>query len=90
MQYEEDYSGQRTLRVTFDNSGWYGIVELCFEGLIAMNLRPALENCSRELYSGSLIVKDECIFWADEFLENENQDFSGSYIKALNLKWRKI
>ena len=28
--YEEDY-GKRQLKVTFNNSGWYGIVELCFD-----------------------------------------------------------
>ncbi|NLB62300.1 MAG: hypothetical protein GX802_07815 [Clostridiales bacterium] len=59
MQYEESHSGQKTLTVTFDNSGWYGIVELCFEGLIALNLRPPQENYSREIYGGSLIVNDE-------------------------------
>ncbi|MDF2557686.1 MAG: uncharacterized protein K0R71_1514 [Bacillales bacterium] len=87
--YEEDY-GQRRLTVTFDNSGWYGIVELCFEGLIAMNLIPAQENFSREIYGGTLVVKDESIFWADDVLQNEEMNFEVSYIKALNLKWRKI
>lgn len=89
LQYFEDYS-ERNLTVTFDNSGWYGIVELCFEGLVSMNLRPALENYSREIFSACLFVEDECIFWADEDLGKEDLNHTGSFIKALNLKWRKI
>jgi len=89
MQYVEDYS-ERRLMVTFDNSGWYGVAELCFEGLISMNLRPAQENYSREIYSACLFVEDECVFWADDALVNEDLNYTGTFIKALNLKWRKI
>lgn len=89
LVYEEDNQARQVTAV-FDNSGWYGIVELCFEGLIAMNLRPAQENLSRELFDGTLLVKDACVFWADDYMQEENLKFEGSYIKALNLKWRKI
>lgn len=89
MQYVEDY-GERRLTVTFDNSSWYGVVELCFEGLIAMNLRPAQENYSREIFSACLLVENECVFWADDALKKEDLNYTGSFIKALNLKWRKI
>lgn len=90
MQYEESFEEHR-LTVTFDNSGWYGIVELCFEGLLAMNLRPALENYSNEFYSACLIVEENLnIFWADDDLEKVDMTYEGSYIRALNLKWRKI
>lgn len=89
LQYDEDYS-KRSLTVTFDNSGWYGIAELCFEGLISMNLRPAQENYSREIFSACLFVEDECVFWADDALDKEDRNYEGSFIKALNLKWRKI
>lgn len=89
IQYVEDYS-ERSLTITFDNSGWYGIAELCFEGLISMNLRPAQENYSREIFSACLFVEDECIFWADVDLDKEDLNYAGSFVKALNLKWRKI
>lgn len=55
-----------------------------------MNLRSAQENISREIYEGCLIVKEQCIFWADDALKKEDLTYAGSYIKALNLKWRKI
>lgn len=89
LVYEEDQQIRKVTAV-FDNSGWYGIAELCFEGLVAMNLRPAQENVDRFLYGGSLLVKDDCIFWADDVLDTEDLSHPGSFIKALNLKWRKI
>ncbi|MDU6986457.1 MAG: hypothetical protein E6371_18825 [Terrisporobacter othiniensis] len=87
--YEEDY-GKTQLKVQFDNSGWYGVVELCFEGLIALNLKGLVENRTREIYDATLIINNESVFWADGELENEDYNYVGTYIKALNLKWRKI
>ena len=89
LTYEEDHQTRKVTAI-FDNTCWYGVAELCFEGLVAMNLRPAQENFDRFIYGGTLLVKDECIFWADDTLEEENLSYEGSYIKALNLKWRKI
>jgi hypothetical protein len=90
MHYFEDY-GERRLTMRFDNSGWYGIAELCFEGLISMNLRPAQENFSREISCACLQIKDECVFWADETeLNSKDERYDGTFVKALNLKWRKV
>lgn len=89
LVYEEDHQIRKVTAV-FDNTCWYGVAELCFEGLVAMNLRPAQENFDRFIYGGTLLVKDECIFWADDALKEESLSYEGSYIKALNLKWRKI
>jgi hypothetical protein len=74
----------------FDNSGWYGIVEICFEKILAINIRPNNEYYSPEIYEATLIVKDEAVFWADDFLETEDLSYDGTYIKALSMKWRKI
>lgn len=37
-----------------------------------------------------LLIKDESVFWADSRLEEENLNYHGTYVKALNLKWRKL
>lgn len=89
ITYEEDY-GKKVLRAIFNNSGWYGVVELSFEGLIRMNLCGFPENYSREIYDATLLVHNETIFWADEILEHEDTSYTGTWIKALNLKWRKL
>lgn len=89
MLYEEDY-GTKQLNVIFNNSGWYGVVELCFEGLLRMNLRGFDENYSREIYDATLHVSDETVYWADGETTPDNDQFHGTWIKALNLKWKKI
>lgn len=89
MLYEEDYDTKQ-LNVIFDNSGWYGVVELCFEGLLRMNLRAFGENYSREIYDATLNVNDETVYWADGETTPDNDHFNGTWIKALNLKWKKI
>lgn len=89
MSYEEDY-GKRQVNVIFNNSGWYGIVEFCFEGLIKMNLQGFGEKYSREIYEATLSVCDETVYWADGETKQNNFNFNGTWIKALNLKWKKI
>lgn len=87
--YEEDY-GYTKATIVFDNSGWYGIVELCFEGVQEINIRPPKENCDRYIYDATMIVENETVFWADSYMEKVDLSYDGSYIKALSLKWRKI
>lgn len=76
--------------VIIDNSGWYGIVELCFEGVQEIKLCPAKENYSNEIYVSTLKQEDGLIFWADTIIETEDDCQKCSYIKALNLKWKKL
>lgn len=75
---------------TFDNSVWFGVVELCFEGIQMMKIMPPTENCTRDIYEASLIVENESVFWADAYMEKPDYSYGGSIIKALNLKWRKV
>lgn len=89
LVYDEEHGYTRVTAI-FDNSGWYGIVELCFEGLLELNIRPAKENYDRNIYEGTMLVENETVFWADGYMETENLAYDGSYIKAMNLKWRKI
>lgn len=89
LNYEECEDSTK-LTVRFDNSFWFGVAELCFEGIIALNLRPPAENAFRDIYDATLIIKDECVFWADSYMPEEDLNHKGTFIKALNLKWRKI
>ena len=89
INYSET-NGTSIANIIFDNSGWFGVVELCFEATQMLKIIPAAENYSRELYEASLIVEKESIFWADSYMEHPNDSYEGSIIKALNLKWRKL
>ena len=86
----EEFDNNTKVTATFDNSTWYGIVELCFEGVLAINIRPSGENYFREIMDATLLIQDETVFWADQYMEQEDLAYDGSFIKALNLKWRKI
>lgn len=85
--YEENY-GKKQLNIIFNNSCWYGVVELCFEGLSRMNLQSFAENCSREIYDATFSVIDETVYWADGETTSDDFQFSGTWIKALNCKWK--
>ena len=89
LVYDEEFPTYN-LTAVFDNSAWYGVVELCFERVVVMRLRPAAENYDNYIYGGTLIVKDESVFWADDSLHGEDLSYDGCYIKALSLKWRRI
>ena len=89
LVYDEDFPAYK-LTAVFDNSVWYGVVELCFERVVVMRLRPTAENYDNYISCGTLVVKDESVFWADDHLKGEDLSYDGSYIKALSLKWRKI
>lgn len=58
--------------------------------MIAVNIRPPKENYTRDILEASILVQNETVLWADWYMEHEDLSFDGSYIKALNLKWRKI
>lgn len=78
------------VNAVFDNRCWFGVAELCFEGVQLLKILPAPENYSREIFEASLIVADESVFWADSAMESPDCAYEGSIIKALSLKWRKI
>ena len=59
---EQDFTSTK-VNAVFDNSGWYGIVELCFEGVLDVKLCPAKENYSNEIYGATLKLENEIILW---------------------------
>lgn len=89
INYSESNSSTK-VNAIFDNSGWFGTVELCFEGIQIMKIMPATENFSREIFEASLIVENETVFWADAYMDRPDYLYKGSMIRALNLKWRKL
>lgn len=86
----DDTNGCSNAFLTFNNSGWFGVAELCFEGVQSLKIVPAHENYIREIFEASLIVENESVFWADEYMEQPNEMYPGSSVRALCLKWRKV
>lgn len=82
----------RRVTMIYD-SQWCQSIEMVFEGVIALNLRPAEDNCCSDLYGASVVLQDETIYFCDDYDESrlkEPENYSGTWIKAFNLRWRLI
>lgn len=64
-----------------------GEMELCFEGVIGMNLRTQI-HWQREMMSADLTVTDSLVSWVVDSTVAEMHPQS-TWIQALSLKWRE-
>jgi hypothetical protein len=78
-------------RVTmYLDSCWCPTVEMVFEGVTAMNLRPNLDNYLSDIFGAVLELQEEKVtFCLDEDVIDSLPD-SVTWIKALSLRWRFI
>lgn len=71
-------------------SQWCQPVELVFEGVTALNLRPSDDNYDSIIYSASLFAEDASVFFCDSYLEQIDKSYEGTWITAYNLRWRLV
>jgi len=70
---------------------WCNSIELVFEGLLSLNLRPSKDNYSSELYTASIFIKDEIIYFATDNVEDiSSLSDDITWMSAFSLKWRFI
>ncbi len=86
--YAEDNTGRQEVTVVFDNTGWFGIAELCFEGVELLKIVPPGPNYSREIMEATLRIDENGVLWADT--GSEDALYEGSVIQACSVKWRKL
>ena len=68
---------------------WSPNLELVFEGVIALNLRPALDNYTSEISSAAVYASDSEVLFSDwYFEESEGPDDDATWIRAMDLRWR--
>ncbi|MBS6953247.1 MAG: hypothetical protein KH230_08420 [Enterocloster asparagiformis] len=67
---------------------WSPGVELVFEGVTALNLRPAGDNYMSELYGASLRVAEAQVFFADSEGVREFPPDCGTWVSSYSLRWR--
>jgi len=63
-------------------------VEMVFEGVTALNLRPPGEEYLGCLFDCTLRVKNGEVYFADCALEQADPSYQGTWITACDLKWR--
>ena len=70
------------------DSQWCPPIEMVFEGVVGLNLRPCLENQTSYLYDASLFEVNETIFFFDSQIDMIDRDYGGTWIEAYGLRWR--
>ena len=80
---------ERRVIIHFD-SQWCRPVEMIFEGVTALNLRPASDNQSSDIYGATLSLQDASVFFCDDTINDADEFYAGTWIKAYNLRWRFV
>lgn len=65
-------------------------IEIVFEGITALNIRPAADNCSAEIYQASLFIQDCLIFFSDDIVTAFDTSHNGTWITSYSARWRFI
>jgi len=65
-------------------------VEMIFEGVTALNLRPASDNQSSSIYGVTLSLQDASVFFCDGAISGAEELYAGTWIKAYSLRWRFV
>jgi len=69
-------------------SQWCSPIEMVFEGVTALNLRPSTDNYSAEIYSASLFMQDAAVFFCDGDIDKIDLSYEDTWITAYSLRWR--
>jgi len=77
----------RSVTMRFD-SQWCRPIEMIFEGVVALNLRPCQDNYTSEIYKASLLLQNASIFFCDGMMDNIDKDYAGTWIESFSLRWR--
>lgn len=65
-------------------------VEIVFEGVTALNLRPADDHYTSNVLAASLNVKDCTVFFCDEAVSAFDMSYEGTWITSYSMRWRFI
>jgi hypothetical protein len=77
----------REVLMIFD-SIWSNSIEIVFEGVLVLNLRPAKDNYSSELFTATIMLKDKAILFYDDKVKSEQENYEGTWINSLGMRWR--
>jgi hypothetical protein len=78
---------ERRVTMIFE-SQWCRPVEMVFEGVTKLNLRPSSDNYTSNVYGATLLLHNTAVFFCDDALEDIDESYDGTWVKAYNLRWR--
>jgi len=80
----------RTLTIKID-SCWCNSLELVFEGVLSLNLRPAKDNHSSNIWAASIMIENEIVFFSTDDVSDTNTFTDDTtWVSAFSLKWKCI
>ena len=63
-------------------------IELVFEGVVALNLRPHPDNCFSGIFCASVLLNNASMFFCDTKLDSADKSYEGTWIESHSLRWR--
>lgn len=79
----------RKVTVLLD-SQWCESIELVFEGVTALNLRPPADNYMADISGASLFIKNASVFFFDSDIDMPDTTNDGTWISSYSLRWQII
>jgi hypothetical protein len=64
-------------------------IEMVFEGVTEMNLRPSPDNYDNIIFGATIILRNEEVFFCGED-DADPDTYEGTWIKAFGLRWRLL
>ena len=80
---------ERQVAMRFD-SQWSRPIEMIFEGVTALNLRPSSDNYSSNIYGATLQLQNASVFFCDDTINAIDELYTGTWVKAYSLRWRFV
>lgn len=77
----------RQVTMKFD-SDWSDSIEIVFEGVLVLNLIPARDNYTSDLFSATIMIKDETILFYNDEVDSEQTNYEGTWVKSLGMRWK--
>lgn len=65
-------------------------IEIVFEGVTALNLRPTGDNYTSNIFETSLYIKDCTVFFADSDVDSFDESYDGTWITSYGMRWKFI
>lgn len=81
--------GNKQIKLIY-NSDWAEEIEMVLLSPRICHVIPGEENDMSVLYDASMFIKDCVVYFYDSYIEDITYDYSGTYFKALGIRWRYV
>lgn len=82
-------SCNKSIQLIFD-SQWSKSIEIVFDAFKLLQLAPPGENYFADILDASVFIKDCMVYFYDSYIDEIPQDYDGTFIKSMGMRWREI